>query len=171
MVFQGYQGYGIRTHPLSKSINIGPSGNNIVLKSATADALDTFFTGAFGALLDANYITSKVVLFVSPEIARGWDKTYSGSAGFKSGTIRDFLLTNRRIQAIEVSYELSENEFFGFVPSSEYIRPLIGMAVSTTAIPRDRPRSNYQFDVCGAMGLEIRADYNNRSGVFYSTNT
>ena len=171
VVFQGYQGYGIRTHPLSKSINIGASGNNIVLKSATADALDTFFTGAFGALLDANYITSKVVLFVSPEIARGWDKTYSGSAGFKSGTIRDFLLTNRRIQAIEVSYELSENEFFGFVPSSEYIRPLIGMAVSTTAIPRDRPRSNYQFDVCGAMGLEIRADYNNRSGVFYSTNT
>jgi len=171
VVFQGYQGYGIRTHPLSKSINIGASGNNIVLKSATADALDTFFTGAFGALLDANYITSKVVLFVSPEIARGWDKTYSGSAGFKSGTIRDFLLTNRRIQAIEVSYELSENEFFGFVPSSEYIRPLIGMAVSTTAIPRDRPRSNYNFDVCGAMGLEIRADYNNRSGVFYSTNT
>ena len=114
VVFQGYQGYGIRTHPLSKSINIGPSGNNIVLKSATADALDTFFTGAFGAMLDANYITSKVVLFVSPEIARGWDRTYSGSAGFKSGTIRDFLLTNRRIQAIEVSYELSENEFFYF---------------------------------------------------------
>lgn len=171
VVFQGYQGYGIRTHPLSKSINIGASGNNIVLKSATADALDAFFTGPFGALLDANYITGKVVLFISPEIARGWDRTYSGSAGFKSGTIRDFLLTNRRIAAIEVSYELSENEFFGFVPSAEYIRPLIGMAVATTAIPRDRPRANYQFDICGAMGLEIRADYNGRTGVFYSTNT
>lgn len=168
IVFQGYQGYGIRNHPLSKSINIGASGANIVLTSATADALDAFFTGPFGAMLDANYITGKVVLFISPEIARAWDKTYSGSAGFKTGTVMDFLKTNRRIQAIEVSYELSGNEFFGFVPSAEYIRPLIGMAVATTAIPRDRPRANYQFDVAGAMGLEIRADYNNRSGVFYS---
>ena len=171
IVFQGYQAYGIRTNPLSKSINIGASGNNIVLKSATADALDAFFTGAFGAMLDANYITQGVNLYISPEIARGWDKTYSGSAGFKTGTIRDFLLTNRRINKIEVTFELSENEFFAFVPSAEYIRPLIGMAVATTAIPRDRPRANYQFDVCGAMGLEIRADYNGRSGVFYSTNT
>jgi len=171
IVFQGYQGYGIRTHPLSKSINIGASGNNINLATATADALDAFFTGPFGAMLDANYITQPIVLFISPEIARGWDRTYSGSAGFKSGTIRDFLLTNRRIKAIEVSYELSNNEFFGFVDSAEYIRPLIGMAVATTAIPRDRPRANYQFDLAGAMGLEIRADYNGRSGVFYSTNT
>ena len=168
IVFQGYQGYGIRTHPLSKSLNIGASGASINLTTATADALDAFFTGAFGAMLDANLITGKVVLFISPEIARAWDKTYSGSAGFKQGAIRDFLLTNRRIQAIEVSFELSGNEFFGFVPNADYIRPLIGMAVATTAIPRDRPRSNYQFDVAGAMGIEIRADYNGRSGVFYS---
>ena len=171
IAFQGYQGYGIRNHPLSKSINIGASGNNIDLRTAAADALDAFFTGPFGAVLDANYITQGVVLFISPEIARGWDKTYSGSAGFKAGTIMDFLKTNRRIAAIEVSYELSGNEFFWFVPSAEYIRPLIGMAVATTAIPRDRPRANYQFDVCGALGLEIRADYNNRSGVGYSVST
>lgn len=168
VVFQGYTGYGIRNHPLSKSINIGAGGANINLTTATADALDAFFTGPFGAMLDANLITGKVVVFISPEIARAWDKTYSGSAGFKQGTVMDFLKTNRRIQAIEVSYELSGNEFFGFVPSADYIRPLIGMAVATTAIPRDRPRANYQFDVAGAMGLEIRADYNNRSGVFYS---
>lgn len=168
IVFQNYQGYGIRTHPLSKSLNIGVSGANINLTTATADAIDAFFTGPFGAMLDASYITGKVVLFISPEIARAWDKTYSGSAGFKQGSIRDFLLTNRRIQAIEVSFELSGNEFFGFVPNADYIRPLIGMAVATTAIPRDRPRSNYQFDVAGAMGIEIRADYNGRSGVFYS---
>lgn len=168
IVFQGYTGFGIRNHPLSKSINIGAGGANINLTTATADQLDAFFTGAFGAMLDANLITGKVNLYISPEIARAWDKTYSGSAGFKTGTVMQFLLTNRRINKIEVSFELSGNEFFGFVPSAEYIRPLIGMAVATTAIPRDRPRANYQFDVSGAMGLEIRADYNNRSGVFYS---
>lgn len=170
IVFQGYQGYGIRNHPLSKSINIGAGGANINLTTATADALDAFFTGPFGAMLDANLIVGKVNLYISPEIARNWDKTYSGSAGFKQGSILQFLLTNRRINKIEVSFELSGNEFFGFVASADYIRPLIGMAVATTAIPRTLPRANYQFDVAGAMGLEIRADYNGRSGVFYSVN-
>lgn len=170
VVFQGYTGYGIRNHPLSKSINIGAGGANINLTTATPDAIDTFLSVTLGAMLDANYITAGVVLFISPEIARAWDRVYSGSAGFKEGTIREFVLRNRRIQAIEVSFELSGNEFFGFSPNAEYIRPLIGMAVATTAIPRDRPRANFQFDVCGAMGLEIRADYSGKTGVFYSTN-
>jgi hypothetical protein len=168
IVFQGYTGWGIRNHPLSKSINVGASGNNINLTTATPDALDAFFTGPFGALLDASFIAGGVNLYISPEIARAWDKTYSGSAGFKDGTTLDFLLKNRRINKIAVSFELSGNEFFWFVPNADYIRPLIGMAVATTAIPRDRPRANYNFDVCGAMGLEIRADYSNRTGVGYS---
>lgn len=168
IVFQGYTAYGIRTHPLSKSINVGASGFNINLTTATPDALDTFFTVNFGALLDASFISAGVNLYISPEIARAWDKTYSGSAGFKDGTIRDFLLKNRRINKIEVTFELTGNEFFWFVPNSDYIRPLIAMAVTTTAIPRDRPRANYNFDVCGAMGIEIRADYNGRTAVGYS---
>jgi hypothetical protein len=171
IVFQGYTGYGIKNHPLSKAINLGSAsgGANIDLTTATADQLDAFFSGPFGAMLDANFITGRVNLYISPEIARAWDKAYSGAAGTKPGTIMDFLRTNRRIGKIEVSFELSGNEFFGFVPSGEYIRPLVGMAVNTTAITRLNPTDNYQFLVMGAMGLEIRADINGKSGVFYST--
>lgn len=170
IVFQGYTGHGIRSHPLSKTINLGSGagGANINLTTATADALDAFFSGAFGAMLDANLITGKVNIYISPDIGRAWDKSYSGSAGFKGGTIFDYLKTNRRINKIEVSYELTGNEFFGFVPSAEYIRPLIGMAVNTTAMTRLNPTDNYQFLNMGAMGLEIRADYNGKAGVFYS---
>lgn len=170
IVFQGYQAYGIKTHPLSKSINLGSAvgGANIDLTTATADAIDAFFAGPFGAMLDANLITGKVNLYISPEIARAWDKAYSASAGFKGGTIMEFVAKNRRINKIAVSFELSGNSFFGFVPSSEFIRPLIGMAVNTTAITRLNPTDNYQFLEMGAMGLEIRGDYNSKSGVFYS---
>ncbi len=94
--------------------------------------------------------------------------SYSGSSGFKGGSLMQYLLTNRRINKIGVTYKLSGNEFFGFVPSSEYIRPLIGMATNTTAMTRLNPTDNYQFLVMGAMGIEIRADYNEKSGVFYS---
>lgn len=168
--FQGYQAYGIKTSPLSKTINIGAGGANINLTSATSDQIEAFINGAFGAMLDANLIVGGVNLYVSPEIARNLDKPYSGSTGFKTGSLRDALLANRRINKIEVSFELTGNEFFGFVPSSEYIRPLVGMAVNTTAITRLNPTDNYQFLVMGALGIEIRADINGRAGVFYSTN-
>jgi len=173
IVVQGYQAYGIRTNPLSKTINIGASGNNIRLDlpATTSDAIEAFFNGAFGAMLDANLVNQKVNIYVSPEIMRNFDRPYSGSSGFKIGSLREALESNRRINKIVQTFELTGNEFFGFVPSAEYIRPLVAMAVNTTAGARMNPTDNYQFLVMGAMGLEIRADFNNRSGVFYSTNT
>lgn len=173
IVVEGYTAYGIRTSPLSKAINLGDAvgGADIDLTDAatTSDEIDTFFTQTLGAMLDANFITGKVNIYVSPEIGRNLDRSYSGADGFKGGTLLSYLLTNRRINKIAVSFELSGNEFFGFVPSSEYIRPLVAMATSTVAMPRLHPRANYQFEVWDAMGIEIRADYNGKSGVFYST--
>lgn len=173
IVFEGYTAYGIRTSPYSKVINLGSAvgGANIDLTASgtTSDAIDAFFTQTLGAMLDANLITGKVNLYVSPEIGRNLDRSYSGSSGFKGGTLMSYLLTNRRIGKIAVTYELSGNAFFGFVPSAEFIRPLVGMAVNTTAITRTNPTDNYQFLIMGAMGIEIRADINGKSGVFYST--
>lgn len=170
--FQGYPAYGIKTSTLSKVLNLGSAvgGANIDLSATatTSDAIDQFITQTLGAMLDANYITGKVNLYISPEIGRNWDRSYSGASGFKGGKLIDYLLTNRRINKIVVSYELSGNAFFGFVPSAEYIRPLVGMAVNTTAKTRQNPTDNYQFLVMGAMGLQIRADINGRTGVFYS---
>lgn len=171
---KGFTAWGIRNHPLSKAINLGAGGGgaNIDLTAGgvTADAIDAFFNGPFGVMLDNNLITAKVNLYISPEIARNWDRSYSGSAGFKGGSLRAYLEGNRRINKIEVSTELVGNQFFGFVPNAQFIRPLVGMAVNTTAITRQNPTDNYQFLVMGAMGLEIRADGSGKSGVFYSTN-
>lgn len=170
---EGYTGFGIRTSPLAKAINLGTAGGgaNIDLTAAatTSDAIDNFFTGAFGLMLDDNLITQPVNLYVSKEIARNWDRSYSGSGGFKGGRLSEYLATNRRINKIAVTSKLTGNAFMGFIPRSQYIRPLIAMATSTVGIPRTHPRSNYQFEVWNAMGLEIRADINGKSGVFYST--
>lgn len=168
---RGYTGYGILNHPNSVSINLGTAagGANINLTTADGDAIDTFLTQVLGQVLDDNKLGSrKVNLYISPEIGRNWDRTYSGADGFKEGTIWDFVAKNRRINKIAVTDELSGNQFFAFVPDSQFIRPLMGMAVSTVAINRVNPRDNYQFMVSGAMGLEITADFAGRSGVFHS---
>ncbi|WP_312595474.1 major capsid protein [Brevundimonas sp.] len=169
--FQGYTAYGLRNSPLTKLINLGSGagGVNIDLTTATSDQLEAFFVGPFGAMLDANLITEAVNLYISPDIARAWDKSYSNAAGFKDGTIREFIARNRRIKKIEVTWKLTGNQFFGFVPNARYVRPLIGMAVNTTAMTRLNPTDNYQFLVMGAMGIEVRGDYNGKSGVFAST--
>lgn len=175
MSFEGYQGYGIRNSPYSKAINLGSAagGANIDLTTATADQIIAFFNGPFAAMLDANFITDQVNIYVSPEIMRNFEKPLSSAEGFKGGSIREFLERGNggdsRVRTIKRTFELTGNEFMGFVPRAEFIRPLVGMATSTVAIPRLHPRANYQFDVWNAMGIEIRADYNGRSGVFYST--
>lgn len=170
IVVSGYPAHGLRTNPLSKAINLGnfTGGANINLVTADADDWEAFVNNVVGKELDDNFIAQGINLYVSPEIGRNLDRPYSGSAGFKVGSLRDALVANRRINKIEVTFELTGNEFFGFVPSSDYIRPLVGMAVGTTAMTRQNPTDNYQFLLMGAMGIEVRADYNNRTGVFYS---
>lgn len=172
IVVGGYTAMGIMNHTYSKSVNLGSGsgGANIDLTASatTSDAISSFFSMYFGAILDSNLVTQKVNIYISPEISRRLDVSYSGSAGFKGGTMRDYLLTNRRINKIETTYELSGNAFFAFVPNSEYIRPVVGMAVGTTPAARLNPTDNYNFLVMGAMGLEIKADYNGKSGVFHS---
>ena len=174
MSFEGYPGYGIRNSPYSKTINLGSAagGANINLATATSDAVIAFFTGPFAAMLDANFITDQVIVYVSPEIMRNLEKPLSSAEGFKAGSLREFLVRGNggdsRIRDIKRTFELTGNEFFYFVPRAEFIRPLVGMATSTVAIPRQHPRANYQFDVWNAMGIEIRSDFAGRSGVGYS---
>lgn len=167
----GYPVYGIRTSPLSKAINLGSAagGANIDLTTATSDQVDAFINQTLGAMLDANLVTDRVNLYISPDIARRWDTPYSLSAGFKEGSMLRHVEDNRRINKVEVSHELTGNQFFGFVPRAEFIRPLVAMATTTTAIPRTHPRANYQFEVWNALSIQIRGDYNGKSGVFYST--
>ena len=169
-VVEGYVGYGIFTHPNSKSINIGAGGANINLTTATSDAIIAFFNGPFAAALDANFITDQVNIYVSADVMRNLEKPLSSAEGFKGGSLREFLEGNSRINMIKRTFEITGNNFFAFVPSERYIRPIVGMATSTVALPRHHPRANYVFDVWNAMGIQILADYNNRSGVFYSTN-
>ena len=169
--FQSYTAYGVRNSPMTKLINLGSGagGANIDLTAATPDQLDAFFSQTLGAMLDANLVTGKVNLYISNEIARAWDKQLSGSDGFKEGKIWDFVAKNRRINKIVPTAKLTGNQFFGFVPNKRYVRPLIGMAVNTTAMTRLNPFDNYQFLNWGAMGIEVRGDYNGKSGVFAST--
>lgn len=172
IVFQNYPGYGLRTHPLTKKVNLGTAAGGAAIDltsfTTTSDEIDNFITGYFGAILDGQLVNTPINMYISPEIGRRLDAAYSGSAGTKQGSMLQHLLANRRIGKIAVTFELTGNQFFAFVPSSEFIRPLVGMALNTTPRTRLNPTDDYHFMVMGAMGLEIRGDINSKSGVFVS---
>ena len=67
-----------------------------------------------------------------------------------------------------MTHKLKGNEFFGFVPNSRFVRPLVAMAVNTTPRVRLNPTDDHQFLAMGAMGIQVRGDGNGRSGVFSS---
>lgn len=171
IVTQGFQGYGIKNHPYTQQIDLSGGGFNIDLTSVatTSDVIETFFIRDVGNIMDLNLVRAPMTIYVSPQIMRRLEMSYSNSDGFKGGSLYDFLLSRERIGAIKRTYELSGNEFFMIVPNASFIRPLVGMAVSTVAMPRVMMTDDYNFRIMAAMGLEIRADNSGKSGVFYAT--
>lgn len=181
---RGYAGEGILNHRSTQQINLGASGFNIDLTTATADEIVQFFTRGFAQALDDNYTAYVDKLWVSPQLGRKLDEPYSSAGDFKEGTIRDYILRYGRVKDIQVTFELGRadgpgqgdynapgegNEFFAYVRNQEVICPLVGQAVSTVAIPRYMPMDNINNLIWSAMGLRVRADANGRSKVFYAS--
>ncbi len=162
-----YEGYGITTHPATNEISLGSAGANIDLTAftTTADNIEEFFVTQFQQVLHDNLVRDPVNLYISPEIERRFSRSYSGASGFKGGTLKQFLEGISFIESIKMTYELEGNHFFAFPPQSKYIRPLVGQALTTIAIPRLTMMDDYNFKVFQALGIEIREDANGRCGV------
>lgn len=165
-----YIGYGITNHPQTNVLDLDASGFNIDLASftTTSDAIEDFFVRDFQQSLHNNLVKGAVNIYASKEIERRWSRSYSGSSGFKGGTMHDFLMSLPFINSIKYTYEVDGNAFFAFEPKPKYIRLLQGMAITTIAIPRLMMTDDYNFKVMQATGIEITGDQLNRSAVFYA---
>ena len=164
-----YTGYGITNHPNTVQVNLNASGGlNIDLQTATPDEIVTFFNQDFQAILDAQNVFEQVTLWVSPSVRRSFMRPYSNAAGFKGGTVEQYITQfgNGRIGKIGTNFLLTGNHFVGYVRNDMYIRPRVAQPVSTYAAARDNPHDNFNFMVWSAMGLQIRKDAAGKSRVF-----
>lgn len=177
-----YTAFGISNHPNTNQLNLSTTGTgalNIDLQTATPDEIVEFFNQDFAALLDMQNVFEPVTLWVSPSVRRSFSRPYSNAAGYKAGTVEDFILTFGktggvgRIASIGTNFKLKGNHFVGYVRNELYIRPRVAQPVSTYAEARTSPHDNYNFLTWSAMGLQIRKDFNGKSKVFnaYGTQT
>ena len=165
----GFAGQGIRNHRNTKKIDLGLLGIDLTSGSTSNDDILRFWNQDFAVQLDANYVAGKIdVVWISPEIERRMNVPFSNSQGFKGGTLRTYIMEFGRVGEFRTTYKLSGNEFLAYERNSDAIAPLVAQAVGTVPIERRSPRANFNFEIWGAMGLQIKADANGRSSVFYA---
>lgn len=165
--FKGIQSYGIRTGANTAKATIGID----LTDPATApDAVRNEFIRLRDIIRRDNRVTLDLTVYVSPEIAATMDRYYVISGQVTaSRTLRQELQSLEGIGAIKELSGLEGNELVMGALSQEYIVPLVGQAVSNLALPRQTPFARHQFLVWSAMGLEVRTDYNGRTGWLYAS--
>lgn len=160
-------GQGMRNHRNTKKINLGASGSNIDLTTATPSELLTFFTkGAFFTNAIDNYVTVYDVVWVSPQIKANLGTDYVVN-GVVKGSIEKELIARGKVREFRETYAMSGNEFLGYERKQSTVTPLVGMTTGITPLPRPMPNSNYNFQIMGAMGMQVKKDKDGRSGVVY----
>lgn len=183
----GFKGMGIKNHTNTVKLDLGTTGANIDLTSAstTNDAIISYFTGAFSVALDNENLPMVDILWVSKEIAARLSAPFSLSAGFKEGTLMENILrVQPRIGDIKTAFTtslvsvenaatgivngLSGNEFLAYSRSKSFIEIPTGQALQIVSLPRLMPRSNFNNDISMAFGVSVKKSRGG-SGVFYAS--
>jgi hypothetical protein len=165
----GFKGQGIRNHRNTKKIDLNLAAIDLTSGSTSNDDILNFWNQIFAIHLDDNYVAGKIdVVWVSPEIDRRMNVPFSNAQGFKGGTLRTYILEFGRVGEFKTTYKLKGNEFLAYDRNRDSISPLVAQAVATVPIERRSPRANFNFEIWGAMGLQIQADVNGRGSVFYA---
>jgi hypothetical protein len=169
VTFKGTSAAGIKDSSKTVSVDLNASGLNIDFTASTTQASD--IRAAWISLVDAlritNNVSQDITFYVSREIMSNFQRYFSTSdVGF--GTILQSLLNLNGVAAIKEDAQLSGNEVVGLVLDAQFIRPLVGMAVTTVPLVRSNPFDNYNFITWSNVGLEIKTDYDGRSGVLYA---
>jgi hypothetical protein len=119
-------------------------------------------------VLDNLYITNNcsqdVTLYVSREIARNWERKFS--TNYEGGRIIEQLANIQGLGSIKVTNKLTGNQMMAF-PLDGSVKPIVGMGMSTIAMPRPLYNSNYEFVTATAMGWYVKNDFAGKTCALY----
>jgi hypothetical protein len=169
IVVDGLSWSGMTTDARVAQVDLGAGGLSFDF-TATASTYAQIET-AFKAVRDVLWITNncekEATYYVSREIMSNIERNSSES--YDSQKIVNRLASLMGVAAIKVTNKLVGNKMMAFPLSENLVRPIVGMAVNTVALPRPVYNSDYQFAVWGAIGWEIRTDFANRKCAMYAT--
>ncbi len=155
----GVSWLGMRNDSTVHQVDLGAGGLNIDFTSGTVTGQDV--RDAWISLRDElkleNKVTVPATYFVSNEIMSNFERYYSDN--YASGTILDHLKRVGLVADIVESSKLTGNQVMAIPLNNRFLMPLVGMGVSTIALPRPAYNSPFAFDVVSAVGFQVVNDF------------
>lgn len=167
-----YAGQGLLNHRNTYKIDLGASGVNVDLTTATPAQLEAFFQNVFSQAIDDNELGFVTKWFVSPEIYRNLTKSWAiATSGDGQGSVLDRLIDYMGVRggkdAIQMTYALSGNEFLAINLDRQYVEKPVGQGMIVLPRTRENFLSPQNADIYAAQGVSVKRDFKGRSGVIY----
>lgn len=169
VVFNGRQGFGVKNHPNTLQISLGGGGLNINLATSTDGvAIRRAFQSIRDGLRITNAVLGQISFYVSREVLTNLEQAWNSANG-SNVTVLEMVRRLEGVAAIKEDASLTGNQVIALCLDSTYIRPLVGMATGTYAVPRTMFNSKHSFYAANAVGLEIRKDATGKAAVAYAS--
>lgn len=168
--YNGTSATGIRTSTKTVAVDLDADGLNIDFTSAaaTSTAIRDAWIQLVKVLRVDNNVGGDITFYISADIETNFQRFYGTDAGDSGKTIMTVLKELAGVADIKVDRTLIGNEVVGIVLDTQFIRPLIGMAVSTVPLFRANPMDGYNYLTWSNVGLQIKTDFTGKSGVLYA---
>lgn len=170
--YNGTQATGVKNSTKTVAVNLGSGaeGLNIDFTSAAAtpEAIRAAWVQLVKVLRVDNNVGQDITFYISAEIETNFQRFYGTDAGDSGKTLMTVLKELAGVADIKVDRMLTGNELVGAVLDSQFIRPIVGMGVSTVPMFRANPMDDYNYMTWANVGLEIKTDFTGKSGVMYA---
>lgn len=171
-VYKGYVGHGIKSSPNTLAVDLSTGGSGITAvdltdPSLTLESANNFFIQVVAAMR-LQYASGRVKFYTSSAVMQNLARI-AGVVG-STRSILSILLDNPDIAGIVYDRNFDGNEIAGVILDSRYIKPIVGMPLTSTPMVRKTPMDDFQVLVWTATGLQIKSDAAGKSkGVFYGS--
>lgn len=153
---------------LQVDLGVGDVNFDFTDTSKTYEEIEAAFKIVRDKLWIDNNCEKPVVYYISRQIASNLERNSSEFANSENKILQR-LAGLQGVSAIKVSNKLVDNEMMA-LPLDGAVRPVVGMAMNTIALPRTKWNDDYTFDVVYAGGWEVRTDhFNNTCAMFASS--
>lgn len=115
-----------------------------------------------------NNCTNPIRLGVSREILSNWERPFSTAEGV-FGTIAEYVGKLRGIAEIYEDSRLVGNELVMYWDDQQGFHPVVGMGMSSYAVPRTMPNSDHSFIMMTAVGFLAKTDFEGRKCALYAS--
>jgi hypothetical protein len=169
IVVDGLSWSGMRNDSRVAQVDLGVGGINFDFtdNTKTGDEIKAAFIQVRDVLYITNNCQRDATYYVSREIMSNWERKFS--AQYDAKLISQELAQLMGVADIKVSNKLTGNELMAFPVDADFVRPVVGMAVNTVALPRPVYNSNYEFAVWTAAGWQVRTDHFSNTCALYAS--